>query len=100
MCLFSFFFSSRRRHTRSKRDWSSDVCSSDLIFGTIWIESFLALDDRLLVKSPLPCLLQHSTRMKNFLPPYKAFLFVITPSFLSLPYPFHLLTYCLKPPTH
>src|SRR6266513_1608867 len=29
--MFSFFFSSRRRHTRSKRDWSSDVCSSDLI---------------------------------------------------------------------
>src|SRR5438067_7300530 len=26
-----FFFSSRRRHTRSKRDWSSDVCSSDLV---------------------------------------------------------------------
>src|SRR2546428_13440483 len=25
-----FFFSSRRRHTRSDRDWSSDVCSSDL----------------------------------------------------------------------
>src|SRR5207249_8314995 len=31
-----FFFSSRRRHTRSKRDWSSDVCSSDLkIFACI-----------------------------------------------------------------
>src|SRR5699024_11674099 len=31
-CLSQFFFfSSRRRHTRSKRDWSSDVCSSDLI---------------------------------------------------------------------
>src|SRR2546421_214356 len=30
--MFSFFFfSSRRRHTRSDRDWSSDVCSSDLI---------------------------------------------------------------------
>src|SRR5690349_11597308 len=28
--LLSFFFSSRRRHTRSLRDWSSDVCSSDL----------------------------------------------------------------------
>src|SRR5690349_24047654 len=28
-CFF-FFFSSRRRHTRSLRDWSSDVCSSDL----------------------------------------------------------------------
>src|SRR5205809_2293938 len=27
---FSFFFSSRRRHTRCSRDWSSDVCSSDL----------------------------------------------------------------------
>src|SRR5438105_5851440 len=27
-----FFFSSRRRHTRSTRDWSSDVCSSDLMF--------------------------------------------------------------------
>src|SRR5574342_1029140 len=29
-CCF-FFFSSRRRHTRSGGDWSSDVCSSDLI---------------------------------------------------------------------
>src|SRR5207302_7336838 len=28
--LFYFFFSSRRRHTRFSRDWSSDVCSSDL----------------------------------------------------------------------
>src|SRR5699024_12079120 len=29
-CYVFFFFSSRRRHTRSKRDWSSDVCYSDL----------------------------------------------------------------------
>src|SRR3989449_7352768 len=29
----SFFFSSRRRHTRCSRDWSSDVCSSDLPTG-------------------------------------------------------------------
>src|SRR2546429_4727068 len=28
-----FFFSSRRRHTRCSRDWSSDVCSSDLILS-------------------------------------------------------------------
>src|SRR5207248_6877478 len=28
--IFCFFFSSRRRHTRSYGDWSSDVCSSDL----------------------------------------------------------------------
>src|SRR5206468_6143207 len=39
--LFLFFFSSRRRHTRSDRDWSSDVCSSDLgllmyIHGGYW----------------------------------------------------------------
>src|SRR5207245_8712773 len=34
-CIFLlsifFFFSSRRRHTRCYRDWSSDVCSSDLV---------------------------------------------------------------------
>src|SRR5690606_40535726 len=32
ICFF-FFFSSRRRHTRFSRDWSSDVCSSDLQLG-------------------------------------------------------------------
>src|SRR2546429_3593955 len=37
ICSFVFFFfSSRRRHTRCSRDWSSDVCSSDL-----FPESFL-----------------------------------------------------------
>src|SRR2546422_8477135 len=30
MFFVIFFFSSRRRHTRCSRDWSSDVCSSDL----------------------------------------------------------------------
>src|SRR3712207_8632510 len=30
VCFSFFFFSSRRRHTRYWRDWSSDVCSSDL----------------------------------------------------------------------
>src|SRR5699024_11779055 len=34
--LISFFCSSRRRHTRSKRDWSSDVCSSDLVDTAIF----------------------------------------------------------------
>src|SRR5438445_13754855 len=33
MLCFFFFFSSRRRHTRYWRDWSSDVCSSDLRLG-------------------------------------------------------------------
>src|SRR5438874_5460552 len=43
--LFFFFFSSRRRHTRSLRDWSSDVCSSDLTIvelGTYWGDSYCA----------------------------------------------------------
>src|SRR5690625_3985484 len=31
ICCLAFFFSSRRRHTSWPRDWSSDVCSSDLI---------------------------------------------------------------------
>src|SRR2546430_11043947 len=31
MCCLCFFFSSRRRHTRFDCDWSSDVCSSDLL---------------------------------------------------------------------
>src|SRR2546422_634225 len=30
-----FFFSSRRRHTRCSRDWSSDVCSSDLVVSRV-----------------------------------------------------------------
>src|SRR5699024_9664857 len=44
----SFFFSSRRRHTRSKRDWSSDVCSSDVLLKRVAaaeIERNVALDE-------------------------------------------------------
>src|SRR5207253_6692080 len=37
---FLFFFSSRRRHTRWPRDWSSDVCSSDLEFRVTFPGSF------------------------------------------------------------
>src|SRR5256885_9895379 len=37
----SFFFSSRRRHTRLQGDWSSDVCSSDLVHR--WVVGGLAL---------------------------------------------------------
>src|SRR6266511_4626000 len=35
LLFFFFFFSSRRRHTRFSRDWSSDVCSSDLRSGAV-----------------------------------------------------------------
>src|SRR3712207_7724965 len=42
-----FFFSSRRRHTRYWRDWSSDVCSSDLAEGQVpWIWALGAWADR------------------------------------------------------
>src|SRR3989449_9939387 len=52
-CL-SFFFSSRRRHTRCSRDWSSDVCSSDLLVvkgqGLYFFEEPVPADD--IVPSP------------------------------------------------
>src|SRR2546429_2474380 len=39
--FFFFFFSSRRRHTRCSRDWSSDVCSSDLFLDDlVWKHFF------------------------------------------------------------
>src|SRR2546422_2398383 len=37
---YFFFFSSRRRHTRCSRDWSSDVCSSDLLPALKKVTSF------------------------------------------------------------
>src|SRR6476620_1421917 len=40
-----FFFSSRRRHTRYWRDWSSDVCSSDLAGRGVYLLSFLPESD-------------------------------------------------------
>src|SRR6266705_6963565 len=40
LCLF-FFFSSRRRHTISYGDWSSDVCSSDLAEHREWMSMML-----------------------------------------------------------
>src|SRR3712207_5904525 len=41
-----FFFSSRRRHTRYWRDWSSDVCSSDLRFWHFYGDRFQTLEDK------------------------------------------------------
>src|SRR6266498_2657023 len=42
MLVFFFFFSSRRRHTRCGRDWSSDVCSSDLTTPCAGTEALIA----------------------------------------------------------
>src|SRR5690606_40418577 len=38
-----FFFSSRRRHTRFSRDWSSDVCSSDLVWTGLFMVAAIVL---------------------------------------------------------
>src|SRR5690606_39948988 len=44
LCVCCFFLSSRRRHTMFSRDWSSDVCSSDLsnsVIRTAWLHAGL-----------------------------------------------------------
>src|SRR5206468_4471129 len=57
LTFFFFFFSSRRRHTRSDRDWSSDVCSSDLSVN---------LANRLLrLENPSPAEIPESLRSKR-----------------------------------
>src|SRR5258707_5982591 len=43
--LSCFFFSSRRRHTRYWRDWSSDVCSSDLKSATRLSPAIIVRDE-------------------------------------------------------
>src|SRR6266480_7974250 len=50
-CGLYLFFSSRRRHTRLTCDWSSDVCSSDLILGLVDIYE---TENLLVVKADLP----------------------------------------------
>src|SRR2546422_8289444 len=49
---FFFFFSSRRRHTRCSRDWSSDVCSSDLTTSSAGRGGFLWHDRQLELVRP------------------------------------------------
>src|SRR2546429_7222152 len=50
--LFFFFFSSRRRHTRCSRDWSSDVCSSDLVVDPLLRPRRPRLRERVAVPHP------------------------------------------------
>src|SRR5260370_32764171 len=48
-----FFFSSRRRHTRFKCDWSSDVCSSDLGYAWLVMKSWQTVSEWNIVHSEL-----------------------------------------------
>src|SRR5699024_11984129 len=90
LCVGWFFFSSRRRHTRSKRDWSSDVCSSDLRRlknGRSWctegldkfIDIMVALKDNLEIKT-LHGILEHSLEQQEKEKPPKHFVEKITNS--------------------
>src|SRR5207249_9214801 len=55
----AFFFSSRRRHTISKRDWSTDVCSSDLYRFNAFTITLPGLRERM---EDLPVLAYHFLR--------------------------------------
>src|SRR5699024_113780 len=64
---YVFFFSSRRRHTRSKRDWSSDVCSSDLMvarFGEKFEEVLTSLSEK------IPAIVEKMREWKEILDPF------------------------------
>src|SRR2546429_6211615 len=65
MCVLFFFFSSRRRHTRCSRDWSSDVCSSDLDLSHA---SLLALSPSRPQRRAGPCLSRVSLELGHFVP--------------------------------
>src|SRR2546427_4302487 len=62
LTLLFFFFSSRRRHTRSDRDWSSDVCSSD---HTSELQSRSDLVCRLLLVTGVQTCDRKSTRLNS-----------------------------------
>src|SRR5438132_7149257 len=65
-----FFFSSRRRHTRSLCDWSSDVCSSDLYMGMLaTIINALALQNAL-EKADLQTRVLSAIEMRAVAEPY------------------------------
>src|SRR5690606_40372570 len=75
-----FFFSSRRRHTRFSRDWSSDVCSSDLdVFFRLSYEEYYRRKHRsgqektpghpLLEETRAPGAAAGSTGLKRRIPP-------------------------------
>src|SRR5690606_40946004 len=55
---FTFFFSSRRRHTRFSRDWSSDVCSSDLSGLPLSFDLILNRSLGLALSRPARCMIR------------------------------------------
>src|SRR5438876_1390328 len=68
LCVFFFFFSSRRRHTRWTGDWSSDVCSSDLMWRSVLTQQLQA--------DMLAC--DMSSQLLNIAPDHEAKLYYST----------------------
>src|SRR5690625_5926348 len=76
--VFVFFFSSRRRHTRWPRDWSSDVCSSDLVLGaslSVVFGGLYALGNLLLPSgtAPAPYLADYASYSPWLTPIFRGF---------------------------
>src|SRR5690606_20267589 len=60
-----FFFSSRRRHTRFSRDWSSDVCSSDLRIVSVLAIAVVAMAVALVRSAPVSAVAADPYEFKN-----------------------------------
>src|SRR2546422_6143278 len=67
MFAIFFFFSSRRRHTRCSRDWSSDVCSSDLYanLGAVYRKLGMPREARRALQRELVLRLRNLFRLKK-----------------------------------
>src|SRR5690606_40823922 len=74
-----FFFSSRRRHTRFSRDWSSDVCSSDLDSLTMYADCEVKVNPgkmtKLKFKLVLKLVFLLTSRLSSYCPSRKSALF-------------------------
>src|SRR6266498_2073456 len=73
MC--SFFFSSRRRHTRCGRDWSSDVCSSDLSCGSASVFQLHRIDANVRAAHGYTSYLTEALNQNAFISPLNCFKF-------------------------
>src|ERR1022692_4976260 len=81
MCLF-FFFSSRRRHTRLQGDWSSDVCSSDLVKTCTFIKASCCVPQ---MKSLAGVAANTSPRVEIFSPCVATARSAVVPDLATLP---------------